>query len=288
MAGAGRARPLLRVQELRAGDEVGEGVHLLHHPPVVVPGLAQVAPAADVGDGHHEAAVEQGQAVRGEGHRVGEAVGAVGGEEERRPSVARQALLVDEGDRDLHPVLGGGEHPLRGVPRGVVAARDLLLLQQGGGPLLRVVVEDRARGHERLVGVAEDLGVELGVLPREGRVGGLGEGDAVPLARAQVGDPRAGAGRSRARRPPRSPGRSPCPPASRPGGGAATSTQLSRPGFATGAFTRRKLRPGVVGADVEVVAVVVEVVLLLGDAGGHRPELPRRARSRAGSGPRRW
>ena len=37
-----------------------------------------------------------------------------------------------------------------------------------------------------------------------------------------------------------------------------TSCQFSRRGSVTGAVTRRKLRPRVVGADVEEIAVVVE------------------------------
>ena len=40
-------------------DEVGEGVLLMHHAAGVVPGLAEVAAAADVRDGHDDAAIEQ-------------------------------------------------------------------------------------------------------------------------------------------------------------------------------------------------------------------------------------
>ena len=48
---------------LGGGDEIGEGVLLLHHPPVVVPLLAHLAAAADVGHGEDHAAVDQAEKV---------------------------------------------------------------------------------------------------------------------------------------------------------------------------------------------------------------------------------
>ena len=53
--------PLLADQELGAVDEVEERVPLLHQHAVVVPGLAQLVAAADVGDRDGDPAVEQAQ-----------------------------------------------------------------------------------------------------------------------------------------------------------------------------------------------------------------------------------
>ncbi len=47
------------MQELGGVDEVGEGVLLLEQLAVLVPVAAELLPAADVGDGVDEAAVEQ-------------------------------------------------------------------------------------------------------------------------------------------------------------------------------------------------------------------------------------
>ncbi len=68
----------MRGEVLDGGDEVGEGVALLHEAAGIVPGLAHVAAAADVRVGHDDAAIEQAEAVavEADGQRV--AVGAVG------------------------------------------------------------------------------------------------------------------------------------------------------------------------------------------------------------------
>ena len=128
---------------LGAVDEVGERVHLQHHPPLLAPLLAELAAAADVGQRVDHAAVEQAQAARREGRRHRHAVGAVGVEQHRRRAVERHALPVDERDRHLRAVARRRPHPLRFVLRRVVAAEHFLPLEQR--PLLRVevVVVDR-------------------------------------------------------------------------------------------------------------------------------------------------
>src|SRR5207249_6275383 len=70
-------------QMLGARDEVGERVALLEHAAGIVPALAQVSAAADVGDREGHAALEQAQPARREHDRVRKAVRAVAREQER-------------------------------------------------------------------------------------------------------------------------------------------------------------------------------------------------------------
>ena len=56
-------------QVLDGGDEVSEGVALDQHLAGVVPGLAQVAAAADVRVGHDHAAIEQAEPIGAEAER---------------------------------------------------------------------------------------------------------------------------------------------------------------------------------------------------------------------------
>ena len=67
-----------------------------------------------------------------------------------------------------------------------------------------------------------------------------------------------------------------------------TSFQFSRPGLVHRGRHEAEVAARVVGADVEVVAVVVDLVLLLGDAGGHGAPLALGDGARGGSAPRRW
>ncbi len=73
----------VRGEMLDGGDEVGEGVALLHEAAGIVPGLAHIAAAADVRVGHDHAAIEQAEAVAVEADRQRVAVGAVGVDVER-------------------------------------------------------------------------------------------------------------------------------------------------------------------------------------------------------------
>ena len=105
------------------------------------------------------------------------------------------STLVAAGALELAPrlaVLGPGPQALGRVAPRRVAAQNLLLLEEGRGARLHVVVEDRGRRHQRLVAVAVDGGVELRVLLGIGRVHRLGKGDPVPLPGAQIGDPHVG------------------------------------------------------------------------------------------------
>ena len=131
---------------LGAGDEIGEGVHLAMHAAGIVPGLAEFAAAADVGDGEDHAAVEQTEAIGAERNGHGEAVAAVAVEKERGAAIARGVVAIDDGDGDFGAVGGGGVEALGAVESGIVAAEDRLLLAEGaraGG---------RCRGRRRSAG----------------------------------------------------------------------------------------------------------------------------------------
>src|SRR5262252_4918377 len=53
-------------QMLGAGDEVGEGVHLVHHAAGIMPGFAHLAAAANVNVGHDHAPVKERKTRRAE------------------------------------------------------------------------------------------------------------------------------------------------------------------------------------------------------------------------------
>jgi len=84
-----------------------------------------------VGEGHHNATVEQAEAIAVEtdGQRV--TVGTVGvnvqGIGGRLP-----VATIDDGDGDLRPIFGSGEDALRCIEIAVEAAGHLLLLAQNG------------------------------------------------------------------------------------------------------------------------------------------------------------
>src|SRR5262249_26246213 len=54
-------------QMLGAGNEVSEGIHLVHHAAGIMPGLAHLAAATNVNVGHDHTAVEQRETQRAEG-----------------------------------------------------------------------------------------------------------------------------------------------------------------------------------------------------------------------------
>src|SRR5712664_2114475 len=96
-------------QVLGGGDEVREGVHLVHHAALVVPLLAQLAAAVDVGHRIADATIDQRKHVGVEPVGNINAIGAVAVEEQRALAVARRALLVEH--RDGHPRAVGGRRP---------------------------------------------------------------------------------------------------------------------------------------------------------------------------------
>ena len=65
-------------QVIGAVDEVGEGVLLVHHAAGLVPRLAHLTAAADVGDGEHDATIDQRKIVGVEADIDRDAVGSVG------------------------------------------------------------------------------------------------------------------------------------------------------------------------------------------------------------------
>ena len=75
---------------------------------VGVPAIALVLAAADVGDGKHEAAIDQGQAAGGEASGDGDAIGAVAVEKQRRGAVERRALPVKQRNRHRLAVARAG------------------------------------------------------------------------------------------------------------------------------------------------------------------------------------
>jgi len=85
---------------LGGGNEIGEGVELVLHAPGIVPGFAEFAAAADVGDGKDDAAIKKTDAIGTEGNGHGETVAAVAIEEERGAAVARSAVAIDDRERD--------------------------------------------------------------------------------------------------------------------------------------------------------------------------------------------
>ena len=117
-------------QVLGAVDEVGEGVHLLHHPALLAPVLAQLAAAADVGDRVDR---RRGRAGSGGSTRTSaptrrrtsrsHRAAAAPCRRARRPS-GRRARSAPWCRR------GRGPDALRLVVRRVVAAEHLLLLEQ--------------------------------------------------------------------------------------------------------------------------------------------------------------
>jgi len=68
---------IFRDEMVGGSDEIGEGVELVVHAPGVMPGLAEFAATADMGDGKDDAAIEKADMIGAEGNGHGEAVAAV-------------------------------------------------------------------------------------------------------------------------------------------------------------------------------------------------------------------
>ena len=153
-----------------------------------MPLLAEVAAAADVADRVDDAAVEEADAIRVELRVRRRAVGAVGRQEHRGLAVGDEALAVDDRDRNARAVCGCRVPALGGVAQGIVAAEDLVLLQELALAGRHVEVVDRGRRRERLVVEAQLFRLELEVVRDVGRVDRLREVDAVRAARREVSD----------------------------------------------------------------------------------------------------
>ena len=149
----------LRHQVPGGGDEVGERVRLSLALAGLVPAVALVLAAANMGDRIDEAAVDQGQDVCVEGSRYGDAVGTVAIDQARRRAVERRVPVVEQRDRNAFPVRSGCHQPTGDIMLRLVAGRHVLCLQER--PLARphIVVEElRRRGHRRIV-QAHNVGV---------------------------------------------------------------------------------------------------------------------------------
>src|SRR6185437_16976352 len=138
-------------QVMRGGNEIGEGVALVHETSGVVPGLANVSAAADVGVGEDESAIEEAEAVAAEGDGQRVAVGAVSVHEERIFAGLEFIFAVDEGDGDFDTIWRFGEEAFGGIEIFVEVAGDFDLLEESGFAGGNVVLEDGAGGDERLI-----------------------------------------------------------------------------------------------------------------------------------------
>ncbi len=147
------------------------------HAAGIVPGLAEFAAAANVGDSEDDAAVEKAEAIGTEGDGHGDAVAAVTVKQERGAAVAGSVVAVDDRHGDFCAVGGDSVEAFAGVERWIVAAEDGLLLAQGAVAGADVEVEYGARSDEGFVGEADEGGVELGIGAERGVVSGFGEGD---------------------------------------------------------------------------------------------------------------
>ena len=130
MTSRSRRRVALARPVFGAVDEVREGVHLLHHPALLAPLLAEFAAAADVGHGVDHAAIEQAEAAG----REASATARCRTSRRRRAAAARcrraPALAIDQRDRHLRAVARRRPDALRLVLRRIVAAEHLLPLEQ--------------------------------------------------------------------------------------------------------------------------------------------------------------
>ena len=114
-------------------------------------------------------------------------------------------LPVQQGDRNPHAVGGLGENPPCDIGFRVVAAGDLLLLQEGALAARHVVVVDpQGRGHGA-VGKAQGGGLEKKAGIEGEAVGLLLEGDGCALRRRPGAAPPGAAGPESARHAPGSP-----------------------------------------------------------------------------------
>ena len=152
-----------------------------------MPGFAHFAAAANMRDGHGNAAVDQAENIGIETNVVGRAVRAVGSEIHGAFAVLFGVLQMHYGNRDLDAIGSGRVNLLDLIFRAVVTAGDFFLLQQSGLAGGDVVFEHRTRSDKGLIAVTEFSGVEFLVDPRIAGVSRLGKFDAMRLAGGQVG-----------------------------------------------------------------------------------------------------
>jgi len=107
---------------LDGGDEVSEGIALDEHFAGVVPGLAEIAAAADVRIGHNDAAIEKAEAVGAEADGKRVAIGSVAVNVEGIAAGLALVFAIDERDGNLHAIGCSGVDALTGVERAVESA----------------------------------------------------------------------------------------------------------------------------------------------------------------------
>ncbi len=154
-----------------AVDAVAPGVGLVQFLARLVPALAQFAAAAHMGDREYAAEVEPGQHARLESRIDVQAIGAIGLQIERRGSVARHALLVDDRQRDMDPVAGGDQDLLALIERDVERRLGRDVGYRDGAP--RVHETDHRRAHPAVqdepAAVLQRVGIDAGDRPLEGK-----------------------------------------------------------------------------------------------------------------------
>ena len=139
------------------GDEIRERVGLCRQAAGVVPRLALLAAAPDMGNGVDESAIHQRQPLDAELRIFRVAVGAVAVEPGWRRPVERGVPAVEDRDGNLLAVRCGRENTAGDVERGIVAARHVVDLAQRALARLHVVVEHLARLHHGLIGVSQSV-----------------------------------------------------------------------------------------------------------------------------------
>src|SRR5512139_2128962 len=95
---AARRDALLR-EKFTGRNEVAETIHLLFALAVLVPAIALVLAAAHMGNGVHEAAIDEAERVGGEASWDAHAVSAVAVEQKRHRAVELGLLAIEERDR---------------------------------------------------------------------------------------------------------------------------------------------------------------------------------------------
>ncbi len=134
---------LLLDEILGRGDEIVEDVLFLVEHAGLVPGLAVLAAAAQVGLGEDAAVLQEDDVGRAEAGRDGDVEAAVGREEGRVLAVELEPFLVDDEHRDFRPVLARVENLLRLVAGGVEL--DLARPEDLGRARGRIELVDRRR-----------------------------------------------------------------------------------------------------------------------------------------------
>ncbi len=149
---------------------------------VVVPGAAHLLPSADVRNRIDHAAIEQADIAHRKIRIHRQAVAAIGVLQHRRAAVLPETLAIGHRHRNPGAVARRRPQPLGRVILGVVAAQHRLALEQLALAAAGVHFIGRVGRGQRGVGVAQPLGVRLGVGAQAHGVGRLVGGHEAALA----------------------------------------------------------------------------------------------------------